>query len=639
MTKNLKPSGPVVHIFPLALCAAALVFLALHRGTYSVVERQQAALVVWLAIGLLAAFGFFPRTKLSLRDWIPAIALLLVGIWMAIGLFWTESRELTFNEVARDGGYLGLLVLFLLGAHRRNWRLIAAGLLLAAVTVCALAFASRLAPSWFPEDSVARTLNTTRLNYPLGYWNAVGCWAAITLVLCVAWSAHARSAIVRGLALAAVPLCIAVIYLTFSRAALGGLGLGLVVVVAFSRFRTLTAVQAAVGLAGGFLLVLVLRNQPELVKATGSAGAGDALVMSALAGGACFAFAVSAQHAGIGPRLVMAPDRARSAFIGGAILCAIAFVVLLAAYGGRAQDQFNTTTFAPNDSADARFVKLNGNRIHLWRSAQRAFESQPSHGIGAGTFGFWWNRNGVNDDKVRDVHNIYIEALAEGGVPGLLLLLGFLAALGFAAIAGRAGLKSDSDVGAHAGLLGVFGVFIFQAGLDWIWESTAVTVAVLIAISTAAAASRPVRESAARLGTRFALIGVAALALMIQLPGLAAASRVTQSREQFKRHDYAAAVGSADDAITAEPWAASGYGQRALALEAARQLRAAELDLKRAERREPTNWVWPLLDTRIQVKLGNADAAKRELLRAKALHPYSELFNSSPRVTRQRPPQ
>ena len=65
-------------------------------------------------------------------------------------------------------------------------------LTVAAVAICALAFASRLLPSLSGE--LERTgYDTRRLNYPFNYWNAVGTWAAMTVGLTLAGAPMRRA--------------------------------------------------------------------------------------------------------------------------------------------------------------------------------------------------------------------------------------------------------------------------------------------------------------------------------------------------------------------------------------------------------------------------------------------------------------
>jgi tetratricopeptide (TPR) repeat protein len=182
------------------------------------------------------------------------------------------------------------------------------------------------------------------------------------------------------------------------------------------------------------------------------------------------------------------------------------------------------------------------------------------------------------------------------------------------------------DVGLHAALLVPFFVYLFHAGVDWMWESTTVTVLGIGAMAVAAAATSQPAEQRARVPLRAAVGAVAIVAFLIQLPGLASVSDTRSSQTAFKAGDNATALKQATDAIAAEPWAASPYAQRGLVEEAQGHLLAARTDLLRAQRREPTNYQHPLVLARVEAELGNAQAALANVRRAKALRPRSLLF-------------
>ncbi len=54
-----------------------------------------------------------------------------------------------------------------------------------AVLVSLLALGSRLLPDLFPPDAVDAVFPSSRLHYPLSYWNGVAAFTAMTAVLAV----------------------------------------------------------------------------------------------------------------------------------------------------------------------------------------------------------------------------------------------------------------------------------------------------------------------------------------------------------------------------------------------------------------------------------------------------------------------
>ena len=135
------------------------------------------------------------------------MSLIVLAAWTALGTFWSSSVGRTLQEATRTLGYAGILLLVARAVGPHGWRRAAAALTVAAVTICSLALASRLLPGLSGE--LERTgYDTRRLNYPFNYWNALGTWAAMTVGLALAWTAHAPRWRWRALALGGV--CVAV---------------------------------------------------------------------------------------------------------------------------------------------------------------------------------------------------------------------------------------------------------------------------------------------------------------------------------------------------------------------------------------------------------------------------------------------
>lgn len=570
-------------------------------------------------------FGVLPAVKPPRVLLFPLVALLALAVLMLVSLAWTESAERTVAEFARVLGYLGMLVLIWIGVGRTTWRLVAGGLLAAGVLVSVLVVLSRIWPAMFPSDTVALNLKTTRINYPFGYWNAVGCWCAMTATLCLSYAVHARSALVRGLSLAAIPVCATALYLALSRAGFGGVLLGGLTAIVLAEYRWLAFIEAGFAGVASAAVILVLRGQSDLVNASGTNGAWTLVLALVVAGVALAAFAALAGRSGLGERTRMSPDTGRRLGTAAGIVALVLALAAIVAFGGRAYDEFTETEFASSArNTDARLAQLNGNRHNLWASAWDAFAAHPLTGTGPGTFEFWWSRNGANAEFVRDVHSIYLEALAELGVGGLLLLT-FFAGLTWSAWIARLQIRGPA-VGIQGGLVAVFVGFTFQAGVDWMWESTAVTIFALATIAVAGAAAserRPERLSAT---TSIGLVLVSALAAITMFAGLANQRQIEKSQTAFRAGDFPSALEHADDAIEAERWSAPAYAQRALALEKMGELEAASAAIATAAAKEPYNWRWPLVEARIYVRLGEPEMATAAFRRARALRPHLHLF-------------
>src|SRR5262249_62394694 len=105
-------------------------------GSYDLLIRQQETLAIWWVLGLGFAFGVLPRARPSRGVIVPLAALLLLAVWTAISLGWTQSDERTFIELNRFLHFAGLLLLIWSLVDRDTWKAAAAGLFTAAVVVC-----------------------------------------------------------------------------------------------------------------------------------------------------------------------------------------------------------------------------------------------------------------------------------------------------------------------------------------------------------------------------------------------------------------------------------------------------------------------------------------------------------------------
>jgi hypothetical protein len=269
-----------------------------------------------------------------------------------------------------------------------------------------------------------------------------------------------------------------------------------------------------------------------------------------------------------------------------------------------------------------RLVSTGGTREELWSSALHAFGSNPLLGIGPGTFDLWWSQHTSSRIVTRDAHSLYLETLAELGVPGFLMLLAFL---GFALSAGLRGVRSavrPAQIAAGTTMVAAFLVFAAQAGIDWMWESTAVAVLGLAAITIAGAGSGDIRSAQqARTWLRLAMAFVALIAGALQIPGIVASDRVAASSQAMRHGFDRSAVALAGQGVEAEPWAASPYAMRSAAELSERRFGAARADARRAIAREPSDWQHRALLARVELAAGHEAAARRALSAVERLGP------------------
>jgi hypothetical protein len=298
-----------------------------------------------------------------------------------------------------------------------------------------------------------------------------------------------------------------------------------------------------------------------------------------------------------------------------------------------------------NNFASAHLINGRGSgRWQFWGSAIDEWEHHPVLGGGAGSFEEWWLAHRSFYYAIKNSHSLYIESLAELGVIGLLLTLGL--AIGGISVGVRRSLRSSGEEKVtFAALTAVFAGYSVAAGVDWMWELTAVTVFGLVALallSTNAASSRSlhVAEAGEQQPARYRRFGLSATGLIAvwllicaQAIPLLAQLRLNDSHAAYDKGALADSFRAALDARNLQPWASSPYLQLAQVSEREQRLREAQSWIGKAIKRDSSDWANWYEAARIEVKLGDARKAEKSLQRAVSLNRRSPLFSEFDRKT------
>ena len=158
-----------------------------------------------------------------------------IAVWTAVSALWADAAQAPVLEVERTLVYVALVATLLVTGRRGGAGVMLAGAGLAGIAdlgVCAgHAPAARLFGLY--DDPVAHG----RLYQPLGYWNALGIFAAMTVVLCLGAAMRGRTQWVRVAAAAALPPVSATLFFTFSRGSMIAVAIGVGVGLALDRDR------------------------------------------------------------------------------------------------------------------------------------------------------------------------------------------------------------------------------------------------------------------------------------------------------------------------------------------------------------------------------------------------------------------
>jgi hypothetical protein len=636
------------------LAAVLVVYLSLKNGGYDPIPRDQIGILTWWLLLLGVASQALPLPGRA-RAGLVALGLLLgFALWTALSMSWTQSQERTATELARVVTYLGVFALGICLTTRRRAgaRQVLGGVTFGLGLIAALAVLSRLHMAWFPPNELGKVLPgieiERRLAYPLNYSSAMGALAGMTLPLLLAATAWARTIAVQALAAAAIPLAGLTLYLATS-----GTGAA-VAMVAMAAFLTLSPnrlpklLTLAAGTGGGALLALAIHSRDALARGLPTPAAeqqGTEVIWIALAvcaGVALFQVALTLALRGLDSPGLVRISRPQ-ALVATAAVLVVALPLALAA-GAPHEVSHRWEAFksrsggsASEPSSPSSILSFHGSgRYQFWESAVEASETAPWKGIGPGTFEFWWGRHASYNGYVRTAHSLYLENLAELGIPGLLLIGGFVfAVLGIGAT--RA-LRAPPEerlllAAATAGSAG----FAMAAALDWVWQLGALAVAFMLLAAIAVSGyslpdptrrrRRTRRKAQNRLKRVGAVAACVAALLVIWFP-LRGATALRQSQEDAAHGNLSAALQQAHDAADAQSYAASPLLQEALILEQQGKLRPAAAAATAATRKEAAEWSTWFILARIEAERGRIGPALHAFDRAHRANPLFSLLKA-----------
>jgi O-antigen ligase/polysaccharide polymerase Wzy-like membrane protein len=610
-----------------------IVGLALAGGGFEVGERHAAGLAVWLVVVGLLVLGAASAATLARPVYWGAGLIGGLALLSALSSLWSSSTELSVIEADRILVYLGFfLAAFLIAQTNERRQRFAEGLAIAVALVALLGLGSRLLPHVL---NVGNSLGSgSRLLYPLGYWNANGAICGIAVAMLLWTSRQATSNALRWLSVAAIPAVLLTLYFTFSRGGLLALLVACGCLLVLSRDRLWLLATLAIGALGALPALLATQARDSLTENVASQTTVDQgeAVFFILLGGIALALLLFAglrrlesRGGGLtGKALTLSRDRTllrRLALLGAVVAIGAAIAV-----GGRAWDQF-TTSDVQLSSQQQRFTDFSGTgRSEFWRVAIDAFGEKPLLGHGAGTYQFSWAEHRSIDAPVHNAHSLYLEAFAELGLIGGILVVALVAALlwfGFCAWRGAAPSERDR----YAALLAAMLAFAIGAGIDWFWEIAALgavfflAAGVLVAARCAQLAKAPRRGGEGTFGLVVGGLAVAWVAAIALIGPLLVDHEIKASQSAAAGGDLTSAVNHAKNARSIEPFASSPYVQLGLLAELQRDYPTAVTYLSDAIEREANNWQLYYLRSRVEHEEGDGTRARADFAEAQRLNP------------------
>jgi O-antigen ligase len=611
-------------------------------------SRHIAGLAVWLVVVALLVLGSASRATLA-RPFYWA-ACLIGGLFLlsAISSLWSGSVELSVIEADRILVYLGFfLAAFLIAQTDQRRQRFAEGLAISVAIVALLALASRLLPHLLHAGDAFGT--GPRLGYPLGYWNADGAMFGIGVALLLWTSRRAAWAGLRRLAVGALPAVLLALYFTYSRGGLLALLIAAGCLIVLSRDRLWLLATLACGALGALPAVLAVQARHSLADHIDNQAAidqGVTVLLILLAGTALTlllfaALRLAERRDGRLTGRALDLSRNQSLLKTVAAVTAVIAIGVAIGVGGRAWNQFSSSDVQFPNQPEQHFSQLNGAGRHdFYRVAIDAFGEKPVLGVGAGTYIFAWERHRSIALPVHDAHSLYLEAFAELGIVGgllVLVLVGTLLWTGFSAW--RAAPHPQRE--RYAALFAATLAFAVVAGLDWFWEIAGLGAVfflasgVLVAARCAQLTSRPDPALVAageerRFGLAVAGLAVAWVAAIALIGPLLVDHEIDASQNAAANGDLTSATTHAKTARSIEPFAASPYVQLGLIAESQGDYGTAVERLTQAIDREDRNWQYYYLRSKVEEEAGERAAARADLEQARRLDPLEKCLRGKP---------
>jgi O-antigen ligase len=642
--ESLAFRGRLDQLAALIAPVVLVVGLALAGGGFDVSARHIAGLGTWLVVVALLVLGAASTTTLG-RPFFWTVALIGgLALFSALSSFWSGSVELSVIEADRVLVYLGIfLAAFLIAQTSERRQRFAEGLAIAVALVALLGLASRLLPDLL---NVSNSLGSgARLSYPLGYWNANGAACGIAIALLLWMSRHASWKWVRWACVGAMPAVLLTLYFTYSRGGLLALAVSVICLLALSRDRLWllgTLAAAAVGVVPAILAVQARHSLANNLANQASVDQGVTVLLILLAGTALtlLAFAALSRIEQRESRLTgkaLEVSRSPTVLRGIAVTAAVVVIGLVIFAGGHAWHQFSRPDLYFPDNPEQHFGQLSGaGRYDFWRVAIDAFGENPILGHGAGTYVFSWQQLRSIELPVHDAHSLYLEAFAELGAVGGLMVLALVGTLLWSAFsAWRAAPHPQRE--RYAALLAAMLAFAVGAAFDWFWEMAGLgavfflAAGVMVAVRCAQLApshqALTDRASGRRYGLAVAGLAAAWVAAIALVGPLLVDREIKSSQSAAAEGNFATAVDHASTARSIEPWAASPYVQLGQLAEIQGDYPTATADFTDAIEREEDNWQWYYLRSKAEHGAGSEAAAQGDLSRARRLNPESKCLH------------
>jgi O-antigen ligase len=452
---------------------------------------------------------------------------------------------------------------------------------------------------------------------------------AAATVLLVWFATTGGSRATRALAAGTAPVTVLALWMTGSRGGIVAAALAIAILLAATPDRSRLVANLGLAAVAGLGLIVAVEARHELLAVPTDQKAGpqgdQMLVITLLvfAAAAAVRYALDARFGRLRtPRAVGVATLA--------VLAVAAVAVAVVVDPIEQLDEFTDPPSAEQLASGERGLFRGGGsgRWQFWETAVDAFETAPVAGVGASEFTPYWLEHREYPIVARRAHSLLFESLAELGLLGLALIVGFFAV--GAVVAFQHWRRAEIIDSAPA--LAVLAVGFAAAAVDWTWDIPAVFLPTIIAAALLTGPATlpgpsglaPVYgevRSRRRFARGVAVLLVAWVSICASGLLLLSAHALTQSESRAESGDLAGAIDAADTAIDLEPWAAEPRAQLAALYESAGDIPAARDAIAEAIARSRRDWELYLTAARLAVLDRDDAALSTNLRRAAELNP------------------
>jgi O-antigen ligase len=602
---------------------ALVAVLASVGWLFSGTLRPRAPVIVWVGVGLLAAFA----------------------VWCGITLLWSVAPDRTWGYINRSVAYTLVVVLAIAAASSapRVIERIAFGWLAVAL-VCALyALAGKVMPgAEILGINFNHTAVASRLRAPLEYWNALALVMVLAMPIALRLATDdTRRERTRLFGISALFILMLILGMTYSRGGLVAFAVALVVVTVLGRekLRGLAVIGATVLATIPVLGLAFSRPALKAINIPLAERTPDGIVLGLVLAGSLIGLLIAAWG------MLRLEERARWSEENTQLvwrgLAATAAVIGVFALGGiatadggpsgfvhNAWHEFSKTS-KDNVSDPARIISSNsGNRWVWWEEAAGAWSAKPFGGWGAGSFPVTHKLYRRVELGVAQPHSVPLQFLAETGLIGALIIMGGVALLFYAALDRVRRMAPGREREIAVALLAGAVAWLVHGLVDWDWDIPGVTVPALLFLGVLVAVRPPPRVGVVRpdggiagrslaLALACVVLGLSIVSAALPLLADSKASNALAVTNNAGESELQHAAAQADLAARLDPTAVRAL----LAAAAIEQGRGRLLDAQRyllqAVRRQPySSAAWERL---LRLALQTADrpgaqAATRRLL-------------------------